>query len=126
MDAHDLSRSRWVPEPFGPAWLRFWLERHQHPVNYVLHLIGIPMTLLSLLVPPILGLALWSWFWLIGSFLFLGAGGYALQFVGHLLEGNDPGEILVVKRWLGWPALAIAPRHEVPVAPTPAASLAHQ
>jgi hypothetical protein len=128
MDAHHSASTRWVPEPFGPPWLRFWLERHQHPVNYYLHLVGIPMTLLSLLLPSVLGLVFWSWFWLVGSFLLLGAGGYALQFVGHLIEGNDPGEVLVVKRWLGWPEVAIVPRRPAVVAPTPVAqpSLAHQ
>lgn len=126
MDAHTPSSSRFVPEPFGPNWLRFWLERHQHPVNYLLHLVGIPMCLLSLLLPFVLGLVLWSWFWLVGSFLLLGAGGYALQFVGHLIEGNDPGEVLVVKRWLGWPCVAIVPR-PAPMVPRPrAASLVHQ
>ena len=124
MDVNSHARSRLVPEPYGPGWLRYWLERHQHPVSYVLHLVGIPMTLLSLLVGPVVGLLLWSWFWGVGLFLFLGAGGYALQFVGHLIEGNDPGELLIVKRKLGIPVVAIAPPHE-PSA-VPAASLASQ
>jgi hypothetical protein len=125
MDAHDSQRTSFVPEPYGPPWLRYWLERHQHPVNYVLHLVGIPLTLLSLLLPPILGLALGSWFWLVGSFLILGAGGYALQFIGHLIEGNDPGELLIIKRRLHIPVMPIAPR-PLPVTPAYTPSMVHE
>ena len=46
--------------------------------------------------------SLWVW----GLF----GGGYVLQFLGHAVEGNDPGEIIVVKRLLGRPYVAVAPR----------------
>jgi hypothetical protein len=33
-----------------------------------------------------------------------------LQFLGHAVEGNDAGEVVALKRWLGLPYVAIAPR----------------
>ena len=36
--------------------------------------------------------------------------GYALQYVGHLAEGNDLGEWAAIKRLLGLPYVGIAPR----------------
>ena len=41
--------------------------------------------------------------------LFLG--GYALQFVGHWVEGNDVGELIPIKKALGLPYVAISPRY---------------
>ena len=41
--------------------------------------------------------------------LTLFAGGYGLQFLGHLLEGTDPGEIILLKKRLGWRYVEIAP-----------------
>lgn len=51
-------------------------------------------------------LLLESWWWAAGLLV----GGYALQFLGHAVEGNDPGEVIVVKRLLGLPYVAISPR----------------
>lgn len=65
-----------------------WAVRHVHPVNYTLHMIGIPMTLAGI-AAFILGKG-----WL-GLILF--AGGYALQFVGHAVEGNEVGEVTLFK-----------------------------
>ena len=39
-------------------------------------------------------------------------GGYALQWLGHRVEGNDMGEIILVKKWLGKPYVAVAPRFQ--------------
>jgi hypothetical protein len=36
---------------------------------------------------------------------------YAVQWVGHLIEGNDMGEVVLIKKWLGRPYVAIAPRY---------------
>jgi hypothetical protein len=36
-------------------------------------------------------------------------GGYALQFIGHAVEGNDAGEVVLVKRWLGKPCKEFGP-----------------
>jgi hypothetical protein len=83
-----------------------WLERHQHPFNRGIHLLGIP---LSLLVAPILLLVMpWTaWYWAALAF----ATGYALQWLGHCVEGNDVGEWAAIKRLLGLPYVAVAPRY---------------
>jgi hypothetical protein len=85
--------------------LRNWLERHRNPFNRGIHLVGIP---LSLVVAPVLLFALpWDeWYWAAAAFV----GGYVLQWVGHRVEGNDLGEWAAVKRLLGLPYVAIAPR----------------
>ena len=36
--------------------------------------------------------------------------GYLLQFLGHMVEGNDVGELIPIKRLLGMPYVAIAPQ----------------
>lgn len=84
-----------------------WRTRHRHPVNYALHLVGIPAAFLS--VPLLLVL---PWTWCLGLFV----GGYALQVVGHWVEGNDVGELIPLKRALGLPVVAVAPR-PAPAAP---------
>ncbi|MER3416609.1 MAG: hypothetical protein C4297_10405 [Gemmataceae bacterium] len=82
--------------------MRNWLERHQHPANFYIHVLcGIPLTLLAL------PLFLWN-YWLVGGLVFVL--GYALQFLGHAIEGNDAGEIILLKRALGLPYVAVAPR----------------
>jgi hypothetical protein len=84
---------------------RNWLERHRHPVSFGLHMLGIP---LSLLVAPGLLFVL-PWYWGAGAFVF----GYFLQWVGHRIEGNDVGELIPLKRALGLPVVAIAPRYAI-------------
>ncbi len=37
--------------------------------------------------------------------------GYVLQYVGHLIEGNDMGEIIGIKKRLGKPYVDISPRY---------------
>jgi Protein of unknown function (DUF962) len=37
--------------------------------------------------------------------------GYVLQYIGHLVEGNDMGEWVAVKRLFGLPYVAVAPRY---------------
>ncbi len=78
-----------------------WLERHQHPFNYAIHLLGIPMTLVGLVL-----LAFLPWYWGVGLF----ALGYLFQYVGHRVEGNDVGELIPIKRALGFPTVAVVPR----------------
>jgi hypothetical protein len=82
--------------------LRNWLERHRHPFNFWIHLLGIPLAVAGvvlLFVPD-----LWPWG------LAALAGGYLLQWVGHLVEGNDVGEWAGIKRLLGLPYVSISPR----------------
>lgn len=79
-----------------------YIERHQHPVNQVLHVIGVPLTFLVSLILLCFGQAWWA----LWAFL----GGYVLQFTGHAIEGNDAGETILVKRALGLPYIDIVPR----------------
>jgi uncharacterized membrane protein YGL010W len=80
-----------VVAPSGPPLLQGWLARHQHPFSFYLHLVGIPMTLVAV---PLLYRRRW------GAAARLFGGGYALQFLGHLVEGNPPGEVLALRRRL--------------------------
>jgi uncharacterized membrane protein YGL010W len=88
-----MNTTRLVPPPSGPRLLRGWLERHQHPFSFYLHMVGIPMTLLAL---PLLFRHQWR-----RAFGLFG-GGYILQFLGHIVEGNPPGEVLALQRRLSW------------------------
>lgn len=94
--------------PMRPAWLRNWLERHQSRLSFWLHVFGIPLTVLAI---PLAAWQLhqWRWdlWWRPAGLLGLG---YLLQWVGHVYEGNDMGEVILIKRWLGKPYLAVSPR----------------
>jgi uncharacterized membrane protein YGL010W len=54
--------------------------KHRHPLNKLSHSIGIPLIVISL---PLLFL---SWKLALTFFVF----GWALQFIGHAIEGNQP------------------------------------
>jgi hypothetical protein len=103
--------------PAMPDWLSNWLQRHQHPASLALHMIGIPLTLIALL------LAGWQWtqgrwdLWYRPAALF--CLGYLLQWVGHLIEGNDMGEWILVKKALNRPYTAISPRYQSPPEQSP-------
>jgi hypothetical protein len=93
-----------------PRWLRHWLERHRHPASLLLHLLAIPM-LPAAAVLAIIQLAdsAWSLWWRpVGLFLL----SYLLQWIGHRIEGNDMGEIILVKKLLGKPYVAVANRRQ--------------
>ena len=83
--------------------LKHWRERHQHPVNFAIHLIGIPLTVLGVVL--LFTLDWEQWYWGVGAFLV----GYLLQYIGHLFEGNDMGEWAALKKMLGLPYVALAP-----------------
>ncbi len=72
-----------------------YVERHRNPVNRLLHLLGVPMTFLVSLALLIRH----DWLWAALCFF----GGYALQLVGHRFEGNDAGEVVLIKKLLGKP-----------------------
>jgi len=91
-----------------PLWLAHWLGRHRHPVSLVLHGVGIPLTLAAGGL-AIVQLTQGRWdVWYRPTVLLVA--GYALQWIGHRIEGNDMGEIILIKRWRGRPYVAIAPR----------------
>ena len=68
-------------------WIAQYSESHQHPVNRLLHTLGIPMIAASLLVAIVGFLAVPSLV-MVAAALF--AIGWILQFVGHALEGKAP------------------------------------
>lgn len=85
------------PHPPAPV-VENWLERHRHPVSFLLHMIGIPMTIIgALLIPIILGLASLPIF-LLSAALFVA--GYLIQFLGHVVDRTEPGEITHLKRFV--------------------------
>ena len=98
-----------APNPARPAWLRNWLERHQNPVSRWLHYVGIPLAVASVPV-ALVQLAQWRWdlWWRPPALL---VAGYFLQWIAHRIEGNDVGEVILIKRLLGLPYVAIAPRY---------------
>ena len=61
-------------------FLAVYREKHQNPINRVLHSIGIPMIVVSL------GVVFWNWRIGLGLFIL----GWILQFTGHLFEGKMP------------------------------------
>lgn len=94
------------PQP--PAKLvQGWMTRHQGAPSFVLHMIGIPPTILSVLMIPIYMTLLSVPLFLFALALFFG--GYLIQFLGHALEGTDPGELILLKKKLGWSYVEIAP-----------------
>jgi uncharacterized membrane protein YGL010W len=78
-----------------------YAESHQHPLNRLTHTFGIPMIMAAL--PTMLAGIFWRpalWFG-VGFF----AVGWALQFLGHAIEGKPPEFLsdwrflLVWSRW---------------------------
>lgn len=67
-----------------------WRERHRNKASFILHLFGIPA---CFVVTPVL-LILQQW--LLAAAFFVG--GYILQFIGHWIEGNPPGEALLLRK----------------------------
>ena len=66
-----------------------WAIRHVNPVNYALHMVGIPLAVAGIIY----------WFlqqWLLGTVLFFI--GYLLQYIGHRIEGNEVGEWILIKK----------------------------
>lgn len=80
-----------------------WLRRHRNAFNFWIHMVGIPLAVAGL---PLLFVA--EWYWGVGAI----AAGYALQWVGHRVEGNDVGELIPIKRLLGLPVVPVAPQFE--------------
>jgi hypothetical protein len=81
-----------------------WRLRHQHPFNFGIHLLGIPLAVAGVALLFVAD----GWPWGLGG---IGLG-YLLQYAGHKVEGNDVGEWAAVKRLLGLPYVSIAPRYQ--------------
>lgn len=71
---------------------------------------GIPLTIAAVIVA---GVQLYHWRWdLWWRPVVLLVVGYVLQLIGHLHEGNDMGEVILVKKLLGRPYRAVASSDE--------------
>jgi len=70
-----------------------WISRHKNPVNFWLHMAGIPACFIAAPVALIMG-----HYWIA---LALFVGGYVLQFAGHAIEGNSSGEGMLLRRIMG-------------------------
>lgn len=110
---------------FGARARANWLRRHQHPFNFFIHMLGIPIACIGILMLVADGIAatfgfetgLPTWYWSLGA---VGVG-YLFQFLGHAVEGNDVGELIPIKRALGLKVVPIAPwamKSDDPVSPT--------
>jgi len=105
-----LAKVRSTPILFFVNWTRRWLQRHRHPGSRVLHAIGIPLTLAAVALALLqLHHGRWDLWWRPIALLLAG---YALQWIGHRLEGNDMGEYILLKRLLGKPYVAVSPRYQ--------------
>ncbi len=102
-----------TPQPPSPL-VNNWIERHQDVRSFVLHLIGIPCTILGVLLLPIYVLLVS--FSLFGLALILFVGGFLIQFLGHGLDGTEPGEIKGIRIWLSRRREARLERNRIPVA----------
>jgi hypothetical protein len=80
-----------------------WLLRHQTRFSFWIHMVGIPMAIVGLI-----GFAVMPWEIALGLFF----AGYLLQWIGHMFEGNDVGELIPLKRALGLNAISIAPQFQ--------------
>ena len=95
-----------------------WLERHPNPTSFILHIIGIPLTILGVLLCSVYVTLISLPVFLFALALFLG--GYLRQFAGHALEGTDPGEVIYFKRKLGLPYVEFPPARQPSRPPFPA------
>lgn len=62
------------------SYLDEYKAKHQHPLNRLMHGVGIPLIIISL------PLFIFSWRWALGLFV----AGWLFQFLGHAIEGNQP------------------------------------
>jgi len=69
------------------AFIIDYIQRHKHPVNAILHIFGVPAVFIGiycLFVNAALG-------W--GLIVF----GYLFQYLGHKAQGNEVGEVTLIK-----------------------------
>ena len=85
-------------------FVRNYIDRHQVFANQLLHLVGVPLTFVVSIVLLVLGEPGRA----AGAFVT----GYVLQFIGHGIEGNDAGEMILVKKLLGKPYREFRPGHD--------------
>lgn len=83
---------------------RNYVQRHRNRTNQVLHVLGVPLTF----VVSVVFLIRHEWVWAAACFV----GGYVLQFIGHSVEGNDAGEMVLLKKLLGQPYVEFGPESQ--------------
>lgn len=97
------------------AWWRDWLARHQHPTSRLLHAFAVPLLpAAGVLAAVQLVRGEWGLWWRPVLLLVVS---YAVQWLGHHVEGNDMGEVILIKRLLGKPYVAVAPPRPKDVKP---------
>ena len=74
-----------------------WIDRHRDPRSFILHLLGIPATILGVLLVPVYAMLLSVPIFAFALAAFVG--GFALQFLGHAFDGTEPGEIKGLRIW---------------------------
>ncbi len=65
-----------------------YCQRHKHPVNAFLHIFGVPAVFVGL------------YYLCMGKFLLavgLIVAGYLFQYLGHQAQGNEVGEVTLIK-----------------------------
>ena len=70
------------------AFIIDYCQRHAHPVNAVLHIVGVPAVFIGI------------YFLFTGKFLLaivLIVVGYLFQYLGHQAQGNEVGEVTLLK-----------------------------
>ena len=85
-------------------FVRNYIARHQNRANQIFHWVGVPVTF-GLSVHFLINSES-----LLATYAFVG--GYALQFIGHAIEGNDAGEVVLIKKMFGKPYQEFAPGYE--------------
>ena len=70
-----------------------WYQRHQNPVNFWLHMPAIAACFVAAPIALVMG------HYYCAAALFVG--GYAVQFLGHFIEGNRSGEEMLIRRLFG-------------------------
>ncbi len=78
-----------------------YAERHLHPLNRMLHLVGVPLTFFGSVYCLMFA-------WWMGAFICFSTG-YLLQFLGHRIERNDPGEVILFKKLIHQPFTEFGP-----------------
>jgi uncharacterized membrane protein YGL010W len=68
------------------VWIAQYAESHQHPINRLTHLFGIPLIALS--IPLFVAAIFVPGFWPVPLVMFIV--GWLLQFAGHAVEGKPP------------------------------------
>ena len=91
-------------------WWVNWKLRHQHPASLTLHALGIPLTLAAVVVAIVQLLeGRWDLWW---RPALLAVIGYALQWIGHRIEGNTMGELILFSKSFGLPYTGISPKYQ--------------